>query len=369
VHLAVTAERLKNQQIEPPGRLLPPAIVERFGAIQAQEFAPATWALALRTTRPVSEADIVAAFDAGDILRTHVMRPTWHFVSPADIAWLLELTAPHVHRRMATYNRQLGLEAALLNRAAALIERALRDGVSLTRAEIGPRLADGGIRASGSSLAHIMMHAELERVVCSGPRRGRQSTYALLAERAPEPRRLSGDEAVAELARRFLVSHGPATVRDFVWWSGLPTETARRGLDMTRAASRTIDGRVYWSLGRGRAAHNPPGGVHLLPIYDEYTVAYRDREAVPYAAMAEWRGVWGNATFQHAVLVDGRIVGTWKVSRAASGAAITVLPLGRLGRTAHAGVADAAARYGRFLQTAVTVSIAASVAPGRGGRV
>ena len=187
------------------------------------------------------------------------MRPTWHFVTPDDIRWMLELTAPRVRRVMSHYYRREELDAALLTRAASILERVLGSGDHLTRAELGVHLARAGVTAKGVRLAMITMHAELEGLICSGAYRGKQLTYALLAERAPRSRRLSRDAALAELTRRFFTSHAPATQRDFAWWSGLSIADAKRGLEINRARQAVIDGRTYWSIGARRRA----GGVGI----------------------------------------------------------------------------------------------------------
>ena len=249
----ISTRRLRNQRISRTGFAAPEQVVDWLGAMQAQEYEPATWALALRMKGSPVRTDIEAAFEEGRILRTHVMRPTWHFVTPEAIRWLLDLTGPCVQRRMAVYNRRLELDPPTMTRAAKIFERALRDRQFLTRTELGERLRRAGLEATTMRLAHLAMHAELAGVICSGPRRGKQFTYGLIAERAPDARRLERDEALAELARRFLRSHGPATVRDFVWWSGLSTADARRGFEACRAASEVVHGLTYWSVESSRA--------------------------------------------------------------------------------------------------------------------
>jgi hypothetical protein len=194
----------------------------------------------------------------------------------------------------------------------------------------------------------VMLYAELERVICSGPRRGRRSTYALLAERAQPAPRLAGDEALAELARRFFSSHGPATVRDFVWWSGLKTSDARRGLDIIRARSFDDDGLTYWSTNGGRRPASRKN-VHLLPIYDEYLVAYRDRLAVPHAS--------DGLGFRHSLIVDGQVAGTWRMQATGSSATLEVTPLRRLSGIERRGVESSARRYAAFLGSTVTLRI------------
>lgn len=357
MHPRIAAQRLRNQFIARALRAEPAGIVARLGAVQAQEFPFATWGLALRLAGARTAAGIEAAFDAGQILRTHVMRPTWHFVAAADIRWMLELTAPRVHRTLAAYVRREGIDPRTLRRALSLFERALAGGQSLTRAELGACLARAGIAMPPMRLGFVTMYAELEAVVCSGPRRGRHFTYARLDERAPGARRLPRDEALAELARRYFTSHGPATIRDFVWWSGLTVADTRRGLEMAGAKRLTVDGLDYWRIGRGGAAPPAAGLVRLLPIYDEYLVAYRDRLAVPHGPAAIPAGPAG-VTFRHAMVVGGQVAGTWNVRAHRDGRALHVTPLRRLTRAEAAGVEAAADRYARFLGCPVSLTMA-----------
>jgi hypothetical protein len=200
------------------------------------------------------------------------------------------------------------------------------------------------------------MYAELEGVICSGHRRGKQFTYALLAERAPRPV-LSRDEALAELTRRYFTSHGPATIRDFLWWSGLTTADAKRGLEMNRARKEVIEGKAYWSLG-GTTAGVTRRTVHLLPVYDEYLVAYRDRDAVPHRPPAIQSRGRGSMTFQHSLVIDGQVAGTWKPVRNARELIVYVIPLRRLTGPERRALAETAARYGRFLDVPVSLSVA-----------
>jgi hypothetical protein len=365
--MTIPGRRLVNQRIAGAGHRRAADVVSWCGAMQAQEYEPAKWGVGLRMGDGAVDADVERAVEHGEILRTHVMRPTWHFVTPEDICWLLELTAPRVHRMMATYNRRLELDAAMFGRATRVLERALRDRQNRTRLELREHLRRAGITAAGQRLAHLVMHAELEGIICSGPRRGKQSTYALVAERAPTAPRLPRDEALAELTRRFFTSHGPATVRDFAWWSGLTMADGRRGLEMNRARREDVDGLVYWSIEGSRRTHAPRPGrkqsslrercAHFLPIYDEYLVAYRDRVAVPHSppAIAARSGV--PAMFQHAVIVDGQIVGTWRTPRGANEATIDVVMLRRVTARERRAMREAAERYGRFRGIDVKLSI------------
>lgn len=353
----IAERRLKGQRITDTGLRRPADVVEWLGAVQAQEYEAAKWAVGLRLKDGVVDADIERAFNEGRILRTHVMRPTWHFVAPSDIRWLLKLTAPRVQRVMASYNRQLELDARTLARGIAVMERALRDGQYLTRMEIGERLGRVGLSMAGQRLAHVVMHAELEGVVCSGPRRGKQFTYALLAERARDGQLLSRDEALDQLGRRFFRSHGPATIRDFVWWSGLTTADAKRALDIIKARGQEIEGRHYWTFGSAPRGAVRESLVHLLPVYDEYLVAYRDRHAIPHAASPVIAGARGPVNFYHALVIAGQVAGTWRTTRQARGVILRVVPLRRLSVRERRSLAETVDRYGRFLSVPVTLSV------------
>jgi len=357
-HADVANLRLRNQRITRPGPRSLEKLVAWLGAVQAQEYGPARWGLGLRSPASITDAAVERAVNRGRILRTHILRPTWHFVTPRDIRWMLELTGPRVHSRMATYDRQMGLDGRVMTRAAAVIERALGGHGCLSRRELGTCLQQAGLPAGTRELAHIAMYAELEGLICSGPRRGKQSTYALLADRAPHARRLQRDEALAELAKRYFQSHGPATVRDFVWWSGLTTPDARRGLEMNRARKISVDGLTYWTVGREAAASRRKAGVHLLPIYDEYLVAYRDHQVVP-------RAVYTFGSFHNALMSGGQVAGTWRTIAGPHGAVVDVRALRRLTPTERRGLARDVTRYQRFLGAPVLLSLG----DGRDGQI
>jgi len=288
----VLRQRLHNQKLSSSEIENPADVVRWLGAVQAQDYGAAKWALALRM-RNATHALVEEAFNEGRIIRTHLLRPTWHFVAPEDVRWLLELTAPQVNRRSGSGYRRFELDAAVFKRSNKVLTNALRGGKHLTRATLKAALNKSGVTADdGVRLAHILLRAELDGVVCSGPRIGKQFTYALLEERVPPAKPLSRDEALAKLTRSYFTSHGPATLQDFIWWSGLTTADARSGIEMAdlvaektylRTRSTSISNRI----------ENP---CHLLPAFDEYFVAYKNRE-----------GGLGPT-----IIINGRVVGTWK---------------------------------------------------------
>jgi len=222
--------RLHNQRLSSTGFEKPVDVVRWLGAVQAQDFNAAKWALALRM-RQATDAIVEETFNKGEILRTHVMRPTWHFVAPEDIRWLLQLTAPRVNLRAGPNYRKFELDTAVFKRSNKIFAKALEGGKHLTRPALKSMLDADGIDVTDPvRLAHVLLRAELDGVICSGPRIGKQFTYALLEERAPASKILDRDEALVELTQRYFRSHGPATLQDFVWWSGLTVEDARRGM-------------------------------------------------------------------------------------------------------------------------------------------
>ncbi|HEY8925947.1 MAG TPA: winged helix DNA-binding domain-containing protein, partial [Polyangia bacterium] len=265
----IAGARLANQRLVGSPSDRAEDVVRALGAVQAQDYAGAKWALGLRLDGH-TDADVERAFDEGRILRTHVLRPTWHFVAPRDIRWMLALTAPRVRAAMAYYDRQLDITDGLCRRSQAVLAKALAGGNHLTREELGKALAGAGIVAQGQRLGNLMMRAELDAVVCSGPRRGKQFTYALLDERTPASPSLDRDEALAELASRYFIARGPALVPDFAWWSGLTVNDAQRAVTLAGARLRavTVDGRTYWRGARARAATAPAALIHLLPSFD-----------------------------------------------------------------------------------------------------
>jgi hypothetical protein len=350
--------RLANQRLSRSDDVTPADAVGWLGAVQAQDYPAARWALGLRASG-VTDADVERAFNEGTILRTHVLRPTWHFVTPGDIRWLLGLTGPRVLALNAYWCRKNGLDRKTLTRAREVLERTLRDGAYQTRSELAAVLDRAGIAAQGQRLAYLMMDAELEQVVCSGPRRGKQFTYALLDERAPKARVLKTDEALGEITRRFFTSHGPGTVKDFVWWSGLTVTDVRRGIEIAgRSIVReSIADLTYWHGGCDSTLPRAAPSAHLLPNYDEYLIAYKDRGHVVAAADAVRWGSGVNA-FAHWLLIDGRFAGIWRRVERPTGIGVTVVPFRQLTGAHRRALASAAKQYSRFLNVPVQLSMA-----------
>jgi len=331
-------------------------VVRWLGAAQSQDYPAAAWAVGQRA-RNATHAMLDRAFDEGRILRTHVMRPTWHFVMPADIRWMLQLTGPRVNAMSAPYYRKMELDERVFSRTRSTIARALRGGRQLTRADLAAELQKAGITKPNTPLrvSFIMLRAELDGLVCSGARIGRHFTYALLDERVPEAPTLDRDAALAELTRRYFTSHGPATVHDYSWWSGQTMGDARAGLEMVKSelVETAIDGASFWSAPAARARGTTARRAYLLPAYDECMLSYRDvRVALkPYSAQLT---LSAGAT----IVIDGRVVGAWKRNATTDGISLQAVPFTSFTRRDRDAIEEAAEGYGRFWATPVSVQCA-----------
>ena len=349
--LDITRQRLHNQHITHHTYDKPVDIVQWMGAVQAQDFAAAKWAIGLRMF-DVTDNDVEQAFTDGAILRTHVMRPTWHFVSPSDIRWLLALTAPRVYTAIAYYDRQLELDGATFLLSHAALAKALQGGRQLTRTELASTLQQVGIATeNGQRMTQLMMHAELDGIICSGARRGKQFTYTLLDERVPQTKLLDHDEALAALVRRYFTSHGPATMQDFMWWSGLTGDETKVGLEMNASQlfHERVNGQTYWFSELTPLAQNIAPTAYLLPNYDEYTVSYKDRSAVLDISHTDKFAVRDSILFNHVIVLNGQAVGTWKRTLTKDTVFVVLSPFTPLNTTEMHLVAEAADRYGAFL--------------------
>ncbi|MBS1910679.1 MAG: AlkZ family DNA glycosylase [Bacteroidetes bacterium] len=347
----IAHERLHNQHLVAPAFERPADEVAWQGAVQSQDYYGAQWGLGQRLAGATGTI-VDASFAAGEILRTHVLRPTWHFVVPADIRWMLALTAPRIKAASLQYHRRLELDERLLRRTNVLLAKALRDGAQLTRDELRAVLERAGIAAADTvRMSYIMMHAELDAVVCSGARRGKQFTYALLEERAPQARVLTRDEALAELVLRFFRSHGPATANDFAKWSGLTVADGERGLHdvQSQLERETAHGRTWWRGGTRHAAKPSSRMAYLLPNYDEYVVGYRHHDVVASPHLGT------RTIFSNIIVLGGRVAGTWKRTLKREGVLLESGYFEPSGRSVAASVKAAARRYGRFLDLTVEV--------------
>jgi hypothetical protein len=295
-----------------PVRRAPADVVRWFGAVQSQDFGPAKWSLGERLPG-TTDAEVQRSFDAGEFLRTHVLRPTWHFVTPDDIRWLLRLTGPRVHVMNAYAYRRAGLDDGAFAKAHVLLGEALDGGTHRTRKELADVFGGAGLPSTGFGLGYLLMHAELDGLICSGPVRGKQHTYTLLEARVPPAPERDPDEALAELVTRYFTSHGPATAKDLRWWSSLTLVDIARGVELAgdRLRHDLVAGVSYWS-GWHETTVLPSPTVHLVQGYDEYVVAFAESKYVLDISGTARTLPPGTVVPNGVLLLDGQVAGHWK---------------------------------------------------------
>jgi hypothetical protein len=304
--------RLVNQQIVSSAFNSVAEITCWMGAIQAQDYAMSKWALGVRLPGSTDKT-LELAIDSGDIIRTHVLRPTWHLVSSADIHWMLELSAPQIKSLSKSRDKELGLDETVFTRSNSIIEKALLDNRHLTREELVKLLVAAGFSNDNNRMSHLLMRAEIEGIISSGSTKAGKQTYAILHERVPKTKMLKRDEAAAELARRYFTSHGPATLNDFVWWSGLPVKECRQAIEDIKSgfAGETFDNETYWLSPETVAAEIEKNSIFLLPAFDEYLISYKNRTAsLPFENHI--RAVFINGVFRPVIVQNGQVIGIWK---------------------------------------------------------
>jgi hypothetical protein len=340
--------RLGNQQIASTRFEKPDEIVVWLAAVQAQEFSMAKWALGLRL-KGIDDATVEKSFNEGKILRTHLLRPTWHFVSAVDIRWMLALTAPRVHAVNKYYYKKFELDSTVFRRANAILVKMLRDGKMLTRATLDTGLEKAKIKAAGLRLSYLFMQAELEGIICSGPRLGKQFTYALLDERVPPKNAIDPKDSLAELSKRYFTSRGPATLKDFVWWSGLTIREANEGVTSLdkRFEHEKIGESVYIFDPHSSTTEKKGQTTFLMPDYDEYGIGYKDRSALFEKNYSKMK-VHDLSPYSHMLVMDGMISGTWKTTNNKS-AEIQVTPFFPLTERKQHAITQAVQKYKSFL--------------------
>ena len=267
--------RLQNQQLLNPLFRKPKELVSWMGAMQAQNYPMVKWAVGMRLKSATIQT-VEKALRDGEILRTHVMRPTWHLVAAEDIRWMLKLSAQRIKSANDSFAKGWDLEITdeLYMKSYNLLEQILAGNKSLTKQEITGHFCRSGILAEpdNNRMTRFMARAEQEGIICSGEDKGGKCTYALLEERVPPMPEITKDEALARLARSYFRSHAPAVLQDFIWWSGLPISDARQAIYLiaSELTEEQWQGETWYSQAdsrtRGRVSNSP----HPLPTYDEY---------------------------------------------------------------------------------------------------
>lgn len=349
--LRLTAQRIAGSDLNGPVDA-----VRWMLAMQGQDLPGAKWSVGLRVPGATLE-DVDDAFNRGEIIRSWPMRGTLHVVAAEDIGWMLELTAARTLQSLTTRYRELELDQATFTLAEKAAIGLLQGARSATRGELFAAFADAGIDTGGQRGAHLLGRLHQTRLLCWGPIRGNEQAVVLLDEWVTRPRTYEPDEALAEFVRRYFLSHGPATLRDFAWWTKLPVRDAKAGLALARGQleEMIIDDTSYW-MAPGLSDRLPARRVDALPGFDEFMLGYQDRSAALATHHAQFIVPGGNGMFLSTIVVDGRVAGIWRRKKSAAGILVTPVTFAPLTSWAWSGFSRAAAAYGRFLGSEVTVA-------------
>ncbi|MES2678968.1 MAG: winged helix DNA-binding domain-containing protein [Bacteroidota bacterium] len=330
--------------------------VGQLGAMQAQDLNMAKWALGIRV-KNITETQVNNAIDKGEILRTHVLRPTWHLVSPKNIYWMLALTAPRIRATMKSRDKQLGLTEKIFAKSNSVIEKAFEKEDDLTRDDLIAALTKARIATNENRASHLFVHAELNGLLCSGKSKALKSTFALLEKRVKKPNTISKEEALAKLAGLYFKSHAPASLPDFTWWSGLSpvdskiaVESIRKDLEELKLGEQTL-----FTFGSVILPRNKKETIHLLPGFDELVISYKDRSAA-ITPDHNKRAISINGIFNPTLMVNGHVVGTWKRSIVKDKVFITPEFFAKPGSDLKEQIKKAAEDYGRFLNKEAKVA-------------
>jgi hypothetical protein len=343
-------QRLANQQLIRPAFGSAPELVHWCGAIQAQDYEMSKWAVGMRLPAATTE-QIETAISTGELVRTHILRPTWHLVHPEDVRWMMTLTAPYIEQAMGTYNRKLELDSTVFRKSHKVLEMALGNGQQLTRPELADMLEKAKIPTNDLRMNFLLIKAELDMVICNGGKRDKQITYALFEERVPIAKPLTREESLATLALRYFKSHGPATLKDFTGWSGLPVTATRQGLNLVKDQLNkyTAYDLEYWAGAQSSDIKSIDNEVLLLPNYDEYLVAYKDRDIIYDGQHDDHLSREGNPLFNNIILIKGQIAGVWKRTIKKKEIVMELQTFTPLNKTEQAKLDKAVARYKQFI--------------------
>ncbi len=351
----IANSRLASQQITVTKFKTAKDLVGWMGAMQAQDFAMVKWAIGARLPNSTDQT-IESAINHGEIIRTHLLRPTWHLVSSRDIHWILELTAPQIKPLLTSRHKELGLSETLLAKSDALMQKLLEGGNNLTREELVSELRKGKIPTDKNRASHIFLHAELNGLLCNGMIKEGKQTYALLKERFPQTESTDRQEALARLAKLYFTSHCPATLEDFIWWSGLSVRDARQALEMVKTSfvPETINAQTYWLTSSFSLSAIIKKSAHLLPAFDEFIISYKDRSAsLPFEDHK--KAISSNGIFWPIIVVNGQAAGVWKRTIKKERVLIETKFFYQPDKTTKELIKKAAMQFGAFLRKEIDI--------------
>lgn len=338
----ISAFRLINQHISGNKLNTVNALFSDMGAIQAQDYAMAKWAIGLRMKK-ATEQLINKAIDDGDIIRTHLLRPTWHFVLAKQLNWIRELTAPGIKSSMKSRNRELELTEEVFRKSHKILKGALKGGNSLTRDELILLLNKANIRTENNRASHLFMEAELDGVICSGRTKGNKITYALIEDRIHHHETVNKEVAVAKLANIYFSSRGPAELEDFAWWSGLTLTKIKSAAVESINSLRKFRHKEYLT-----DSERSKNSVHLLPPFDEYIISYKDRSAIIFSVNHK-KIISSNGVFRALIIENGIVIGIWKRTLKKDKVLIEAECFKSINRDIKNSIESEVIKYGNFL--------------------
>ncbi len=309
----IIAHRLHNQHLSQSSLKKPEELVRWMGALQAQDYRMVQWAIGARVD-DLTQENIEQAIADGHIIRTHLLRPTWHLVAATDLRWILKLTAPRIRVALRHRHKFLGLTDDLVTKSNSVIEDALAGNNYLLRNELVAKLEEAGFENKDNMASHLLLHAELDGIICSGPSKGQHYTYALFEERVPKTEAVTQNKALERLACIYFKSHGPATLNDFAWWSGLTKTSARKAIEMASIGltSKEIGSQKHYWPADSASPESEAESVYLLPAYDEFLISYKDRDSIIPDDDNRKKTISNNGIFRPVIVVDRQVKGIWK---------------------------------------------------------
>ncbi|WP_435355389.1 winged helix DNA-binding domain-containing protein [Emticicia sp. SJ17W-69] len=303
--------RLFNQGLSEPFFDKPDEVIAHFGAMQAQDYSMALWAVGLRM-KNANRTFVGSQIDSGSIIRTHILRPTWHLVHQKDIQWMMELSAPNVKKATQYIDKKEGLTDDFFLKAWKIIEQQFKEADNLSKEDMMFCLLKNHIVVSNLLATQIIIRAELEMFLCNGYKKG---TYTLFEKRVPPSNKISKTEAIIKLTQIYFQSRGPATIKDFIWWSGLSTTDAKIGMaELSKKLNSFIHNELKYYYFEPKNSIAERSVFALLPCYDEYTVSYSESRCIVLPNNAD-SSETGNGIFKPILLSENEIIGTWRKSK------------------------------------------------------
>lgn len=346
--------RLFSQQIAGTKFKSVKEIVGWMGAMQAQDYIMCKWAVGVRLPNSTDKL-AESAIDNGEVIRTHLLRPTWHLVSSDDIYWMLELTAPQIKAVVKFRDKALELTEKIYTKSNNILEKLLRDGHSLLRDELKAHFEKAKIATDENRMSHLLLRAELDGIICNGQSNKGKPTYSLLEERVPKTKRLTKEEALAKLGEKYFTSHCPATLQDFIWWSGLSVKDAKRALELIKEdlISEEIESKTYWFSNSFTISRNKES-LYLLPAYDEYIISYKDRSAA-LPKENHKTTISSNGIFRPVILLNGKVTGLWKRTTIKDKIIIEAIFFQKQNKATYTLVQKATEQLGSFLDKEIII--------------